>query len=92
MDYEDSSPSTAGGLTPQDKENRGQLITLNLDLGSRGFYVLHGLTSQTPTQIARKFCHQNGFGPKTAAKIEPLVAWKLKDIARYQKIKRLSEK
>ena len=66
-----------------DKGN-GQLITLNLDMGHRGVFVLHGLHNQNPNVIAEDFCAKNLFGPKTAAQVASLVEEKLRVFNDYQ--------
>ena len=40
------------GAPKKRQSNSGKLITLNLDMGKRGFYILHGLHNQDPFDIA----------------------------------------
>lgn len=62
----------------------GQLITLNLDMGHRGVYVLHGLDTQDPRDIAMDFCQKHLFGPRTASQVAVLVADKIKQFSEYK--------
>ena len=65
------------------KSPEGRLITLNLDMGHRGLFVLHGLDNQDPSDIAMDFCQKHLFGPRTAGQVAVLVADKIKQFTEY---------
>ena len=65
------------------KRKESSLITLNLDLGKAGYYLLQGLDTDDPKALASNFIRKNGIQPKLAPQIEKMIKEKINQFKQY---------
>ena len=89
-DYEESDPTGTSEDTPRQRgagsraRTKPQMITINVDLGSRGIIMLQALDTEDPAVIANRFCRKHSIGQQLRGKIVNMVKQKIKQISQYK--------
>lgn len=89
-DYEESDPTGTSEDTPRQRGGgsrarpKPQMITVNVDLGSRGIIMLQALDTEDPAVIASRFCQKHSVGQQLRGKIINMVKQKIKQISQYK--------
>ena len=94
IEYEESSESSKGSKPFESyfsKKSPNWLITMNIDLGEKGSYVLQGLHKEDPDVIAKRFQKTHNLGPRSLKKLQKMVREKIMAFTKYTKIERKDE-